>query len=196
MCPRRRTPARGRQAVPPAAAPPQAWSSTTDQASAPPGWKSDPVAVGPAPGVEFAGYGARLIAYIIDGLILGVVISVLSIVLLAILAMSVSNDNEVSTIGVITTVVWTGVIIIVSFLYFPYFWQKNGRTPGMSVFGIRVVRDADGGPVGWGSAILRYIGFFIDSIVFGIPIGFLWVFFDKRRRAWHDLIGSTVVIKG
>ena len=88
------------------------------------------------------------------------------------------------------------MIILVSFLYFPYFWQKSGRTPGMSVFGIRVVRDADGGPVGWGSAILRYIGFFIDSIVFGIPIGFLWVFFDKRRRAWHDLIGSTVVIKG
>jgi uncharacterized RDD family membrane protein YckC len=32
--------------------------------------------------------------------------------------------------------------------------------------------------------------------VFGLPIGFLWVFVDKRRRAWHDLIGGTVVIRG
>ena len=183
-------------AVPPAPATPQAWSPTTDPASAPPGWKSDPVPAGPAPGVEFAGYGARLVAYIIDGIILGVVITVLTLVLVAILAASVSNDNEVGTGGALFTITLTGVIILVSILYFPYFWQRSGRTPGMSLFGIRVVRDADGGPVGWGSAILRYIGFFIDSIVFGIPIGFLWVFFDKRRRAWHDLIGSTVVIRG
>jgi uncharacterized RDD family membrane protein YckC len=35
----------------------------------------------------------------------------------------------------------------------------------------------------------------IDSIIFGLPIGYLWAFVDKRRRCWHDLIGSTVVIK-
>jgi uncharacterized RDD family membrane protein YckC len=180
----------------PAATPPQA-GQTAGPAAAPAGWQPDPVPLGPAPGVEFAGYGARLVAYIIDGLILGVVISVLTLVIVAILAAGFVDDGDVNSAGsVLFTVILTVVILVLSLLYFPYFWQKSGRTPGMSAFGIRVVRDADGGPLGWGSAILRYLGFFIDSIVFGLPIGFLWVFYDKRRRAWHDLIGGTVVIKG
>ena len=54
---------------------------------------------GSRPGVEFAGYGARLVAYILDGILLGVVITVLTLVLVAILAASVSNDNEVGRVA-------------------------------------------------------------------------------------------------
>ena len=181
-------------APPPASAPPPAGApapaaaawSTTDPASAPPGWKSDEP-IGPAPGVAFAGYGARLIAYIIDWLIIGLAVGILWVVIAVALA---SGDN-----GFVTTVL-VGATVLIWLLYFPYFWHRNGVTPGMMPFGIRVVRDRDGGPIGWGSAFLRLIGYAIDTIVFGLPIGFLWVFFDKRRRAWHDLIGGTVVIKG
>ena len=88
-----------------------------------------------------------------------------------------------------------GFSILLGLVYFPYFWQRDGQTPGMSMFDIRVVRDADGGKVDWLHAILRFIGYGINSIVFGLPIGWLWVFVDKRRRGWMDLIGSTVVVK-
>ena len=171
----------------PAAAPPpaQGWS-TTDAAAAPPGWKSDE-AVGPAPGVAFAGYGARLVAYIIDWAIIGLAVGILWVII----AVALANGDS----GFVTTTL-AGATILIWLLYFPYFWHRNGVTPGMMPFGIRVVRDRDGGPIGWGSAFLRLIGYAIDTIVFGLPIGFLWVFFDKRRRAWHDLIGGTVVIKG
>ena len=182
-------------AQPPAAAPPPSWS-TAEPAAAPPGWKSDPVPVGPAPGVEFGGYGGRLVAYILDVIILGIVIGLLTIILIAILVATVASEGDVGPGGALFAVTLTGMILLVSVLYFPYFWQRSGMTPGMQVFGIKVVRDRDGGPVGWGSAILRWFGLvFIDSIVFGIPIGLLWVFFDRRRRAWHDLLGGTVVIK-
>ena len=44
-----------------------------------------------------------------------------------------------------------------------------------------------------GAAILRLIGYWISAIVF--YIGYIWIFIDKRKRGWHDLIAGTVVIK-
>ena len=40
---------------------------------------------GPAPGLSFGGAGERLIAYIVDGLIIGVINMVLALVLIALL---------------------------------------------------------------------------------------------------------------
>ena len=177
-------------ATPPVAPPPVA----PVPSSAPPYWQGGTQPAGPAPGVEFAGYGARILAYIIDGVILGVVITALSLLLGAILVGS-TRDNEVGALGATAITIWVGVIVITSLVYFPYFWQRSGQTPGMKVLDIRVVRDRDGGPIGWGSAILRFIGYTINSIVFGLPIGWLWILFDSRRRGWHDLIGGTVVVK-
>ena len=174
--------------VPPAPAPVPA------PAGEPPSWNAAVVQAGPAPGVEFAGFGARAIAYILDSILLSLVIGALSIVLLPIIA-GTSRDGDVSAAGGAASAVWVVLIILVSLLYFPFFWQRSGRTPAMGMVNIKVVRDSDGGPITWGRAVLRYIGFFIDSIVFGLPIGWLWPLFDKRRRAWHDLIGGTVVIK-
>lgn len=176
--------------APPVAPPPVAPAPS----SAPPYWQGGAQVTGPAPGVEFAGYGARILAYIIDGILLGIIITVLSLVLGAVLVGS-TRDNEVGALGATAITIWVGVTILVGILYFPYFWQQSGQTPGMRMFGIRVVRDRDGGPVGWGGAILRFIGYSINSIVFGLPIGWLWILFDSRRRGWHDLIGGTVVVK-
>jgi uncharacterized RDD family membrane protein YckC len=155
-------------------------------------WQAPPMEAGPAPGVRFAGYGARLIAYIIDGIVLAIVVSVVSIALLAILAAAAANDS--ATVAGLTAVVWILAVLIISLLYFPYFWANGGATPGMRLFHIRVVRDADGGPVGWGAAILRLIGYWINGLV--LYLGYIWIFIDKRRRGWHDLIAGTVVIEG
>jgi uncharacterized RDD family membrane protein YckC len=145
-------------------------------------WEGPAVEGGPAPGIEFADPGQRLVAYIIDILIIA---------------------GAAIGLGVITAVValffWplailiALVILIFPLAYFPYFWQKDGQTPGNKMMGIRVVRDKDGGPVSWGSAILRLIGYWVSAAVF--YIGYIWIFIDKRRRGWQDLIGGTVVIK-
>jgi uncharacterized RDD family membrane protein YckC len=96
----------------------------------------------------------------------------------------------------VAIVIWIVGIVAVVLVYFPYFWLKGGQTPGMRPFQLYAVMDSDGGPLSVGAAILRLIGLYIvDSIVFGIPIGLLWVFFDKRKRCWHDLLAGTVVVK-
>jgi uncharacterized RDD family membrane protein YckC len=63
----------------------------------------------------------------------------------------------------------------------------------MMAFGLRIVRNADGGKITWGNAIMRLIGWFVAAIPFAL--GFIWVAFDARKRGWHDMIGGTVVIK-
>ena len=112
-------------------------------------WQSPDPEGGPAPGVDFASPGGRPVAYIIDGLVqfgLAIVFLLVGTVLLAIFW----------PLGVIAYVA-AGLFLL---LYFPYFWQKSGQTLGMKMMQIKVVRDADGGPIGWGPAILRFIGFY------------------------------------
>jgi uncharacterized RDD family membrane protein YckC len=170
-------------ASPPAAPPSSAPAPVVPPpaSAAPAYWQSDPTGpTGPAPGVEFAGYGARIVAYIVDTIIISIGVGIL--VFIAILLGGGDTSGPVA-------------ITLIGFSILPYFWQRDGQTPGMSIFDIRVVRDADGGKVDWLHAILRFIGYGINSIVFGLPIGWLWVFVDKRRRGWMDLIGSTVVVK-
>lgn len=145
-------------------------------------WTAPDPEVGPAPGVEFGSPGARLVAFIVDNLIQW------GLTLALFLAAAILGAIFIP-LGALVFV--AGLALL--FIYFPYFWQKSGQTPGMRLMQIKVVRDADGGPLGWGPAILRWIGYYISGLVF--YIGFIWIFIDKRKRGWHDLIGGTVVIK-
>lgn len=144
-------------------------------------WQQPEPGTGPAPGMAFASPGSRLIAYIIDG-----VIQALAVLLLVVLTI---------VLGVIffPVAIVSGLAIPVLYVgYFPYFWARSGQTPGMAAMNIKVVRDADGGPITAGAAILRVIGLWIGLSVF--YIGVIWIFIDKRKRGWQDLIGGTVVI--
>ncbi len=146
---------------------------------------------GPAPGVRFASSIARLIAYWIDGLIAGIAAVAIMFVFGSIGGVAGADDMNVIA-GVSIVIAILGVFIV-TFLYFPYFWSHGGQTPGAKLMRIRVVRDEDGGPIGWGSAILRLIGYYISIMVF--YIGFLWILVDKRKRGWHDLIAGTCVVR-
>jgi len=166
------------------------------------GWQAPPEQLGPAPGVEFAGYGARLIGYIVDSIIVTIIAIVLIFIGVAILtATSSFTLDETGTVtsgtvsgGGITALFTTFLLaVIFAFLYFPWFWARGGQTPGMRMTSIRVVDDRDGSRIGWGKAFLRLLGWWLSSIV--LYIGFIWVFIDGRRRGWFDLIAGTVVVK-
>ena len=147
----------------------------------PTGWVTPEPISGPAPGIEFASPGERLIAYIIDLVVQAALL--LGVVLLSI---------------VLTLIAWPLFLVglvagfAISVGYFPYFWAKGGQTPGMKMMRIKVVHDADGGSLTPGEAILRLVGFWLSGTI--LYIGFIWIFIDKRRRGWADLIAGTVVI--
>jgi len=178
------------------------WKAPETPDVAPPAvrWVPPAPAPGPGPGVAWAGYGERVAAYLIDGFIVSLLFIVPIFGLFAVLLGSVGYSAgggpvlgagaAAAGIGFLALML---VAIAVGIGYFPFFWARGGQTPGMRVFGIRVVRDSDGGRVGVGSAIMRLLGVWVSAAVF--YIGFIWVFTDKRRRGWHDLMAGTVVIK-
>ncbi|HEX6869272.1 MAG TPA: RDD family protein [Candidatus Limnocylindrales bacterium] len=168
-------------------------------------WEAPPAEPGPAPGIEFGGFGERLLAYIIDGIILTVVIGGLLVVGFIIAGVNTDFRVDPTTGEIVPGSVefdpgaWLilGLLFLIAtvlgILYFPWFWARGGQTPGMRPFRLYVVRDSDGSRIGWGPALLRVIGFWVSSVVF--YVGFIWILIDKRRRGWHDLIAGTVVIK-
>ena len=81
--------------------------------------------------------------------------------------------------------------LLVSVLYYLVSWTRSGSTMGQMVVGARVVA-TNGAKLGWGKAILRYIGYLVSAAVFAL--GFVWVIFDKKRQGWHDKIAGTMVI--
>jgi uncharacterized RDD family membrane protein YckC len=77
------------------------------------------------------------------------------------------------------------------FVYFGYSWAVSGRTFGMAVLGICVVRD-DGTTLGPKRGVLRALVFPLSFLLFGL--GFLGILVQREHRALHDLIAGSAVI--
>ena len=84
-----------------------------------------------------------------------------------------------------------GIVLAIS--YFAYFeGGPTGQTIGKRIMGIRVVRFATGGPLGYGLGIGRYFSRILSSIV--CFLGYFWALWDREKQCWHDKICSTVVV--
>lgn len=86
----------------------------------------------------------------------------------------------------------TGLLAIILVLAYEVLLTARGQTIGKKVFGLRVVK-ADGSAPGFWTALLRQtIGYMVSNAIF--DLGFLWVAFDSRNRAWHDFMAGTYVV--
>jgi uncharacterized RDD family membrane protein YckC len=123
-------------------------------ASQPTSWEPPERIPGPAPGVEFADFGPRRVAYLVDILIV-VGFWIIGTVIWAAVAAGrggITTGGMDAAAGAVLTVVII-VFSLVSLAYFPYFWARSGATPGMKMMSLRVVRDLDGGPISTGQAM-------------------------------------------
>jgi uncharacterized RDD family membrane protein YckC len=155
----------------------------------------------PAPGGQYAGFGARLVAYLIDGLILGIPFAIIVILLGGVAAATVGSTVDASGqvngaavaggLGLLF-VVYLG-LVVVQILYFIFFWSRGG-TIGQRILHLRVVDATTGGNIPMGRAFLRYIGIVISAMP--CYLGLLWAIWDPRKQGWHDKIASTVVTSG
>lgn len=70
---------------------------------------------------------------------------------------------------------------------------RTGQSLGKKVLGIKVVREQDGDVLGVGSAFLRYLMYAIFANVCFLDV--LWPLWDARKRTWHDMVVSSVVVR-
>lgn len=145
-----------------------------------------PVA-GPAPGLAYAGFGIRFLAYLVDSLILFVVFFVLAAVTGGFVRTS-PDTGETTLNGTAY-----GLAFVAGIAYMVGFWGARGQTPGMMALNLHIVRAQDGTPIDFGVAVIRYVGYVVSSIPFGL--GLLWAAFDPRKQGWHDKIAGTLVIR-
>ncbi len=150
---------------------------------------------------KFAGFGRRLVAYAIDNIIINIVFLILLIIISTAFIFGSISGNTSAWIAELTNpahitslaLLVATFYIVVSIAYFTYFHGINGRTPGKMLLSLQVL-SAEGTPIGFGIAFLRAVGYLISSLLFTLPLGFIWVAFDKRKQGWHDKIAGTVVV--
>jgi uncharacterized RDD family membrane protein YckC len=136
---------------------------------------------------NYAGAVSRFLAYVID---LFASTAVFSLALAAIsYAVKIVTGKEVSwnrqdILVVVLYVAW-------EFFYFGYSWAVSGRTLGMAVLGVRVVR-ADGATAEPRRGVVRALVFPLSFLLLGL--GFLGILVQRERRALHDLIAGTAVV--
>jgi uncharacterized RDD family membrane protein YckC len=152
-------------------------------------WTPPPDAA--AGGRELGGYAGRFIAYVIDGI--AITVAVWVVVLVIAVPLGISTDMGTDVLTSAFSILLVGAVFVAYFGYFPIQWARSGQTIGMRLLGIRVIDEATGGNPSMGQAILRLVGLWISIIAF--YLGLIWIFVDKRRRGWHDLIGKTLVVK-
>jgi uncharacterized RDD family membrane protein YckC len=86
----------------------------------------------------------------------------------------------------------SSVAFVIGALYHWYMLTaNNGQTLGKRLMGIRVI-SAKGGKISDVDALLRYVGYSINGLLFGL--GWLWAFFDEQRQGWHDKMARTYVV--
>jgi uncharacterized RDD family membrane protein YckC len=85
-----------------------------------------------------------------------------------------------------------GTFLPLRMLYFVGFHGALGATPGKMLFGMRVVR-ADGEALSVPRALGRYLAEMLSAAALGA--GYLITPFHPERRALHDLVAGTRVIR-
>jgi uncharacterized RDD family membrane protein YckC len=73
------------------------------------------------------------------------------------------------------------------------FWKYRQATPGKMAISARIVDVQTGGAPTTQQLIVRYLGYFVSTVPFGL--GLLWVAFDARKQGWHDKMAGTVVVR-
>ncbi len=90
-----------------------------------------------------------------------------------------------------TNIVVAIIFVAWEFFYFGYSWAVSGRTFGMAVLGVQVVR-ADGQVLDPWRGAVRSLVFPLSFLFLGL--GFLGILVQREHRALHDLIAGTAVV--
>jgi uncharacterized RDD family membrane protein YckC len=152
---------------------PQVPPQDPSAAGPPPAAPAQPEWTGQGPSGPRASFGRRLVAYLLDAILIGIVNGIL--------------------VAVLEPALGYAIGIALGLAYFAYLeGGPKGQTLGKMALGIRVVDFSTGGPIGYGRGAVRYLGRILSGIA--CLLGYLWMLWDKEKQTWHDKIATTVVV--
>ncbi len=135
----------------------------------------------------YGGFWIRFAAIFIDGIALWIV----NFAIQSVTGTRITNPRD---LGAMMGFIGINFIISVSIslFYEAFFLVQYGATPGKMIFKLKVITP-DGGGISWGRAIGRYFAKYLSGIT--LMIGYIMAAFDSEKRALHDYIAGTRVIR-
>jgi uncharacterized RDD family membrane protein YckC len=129
----------------------------------------------------YAGFLIRVLAGVIDGLVVGAI----SAGAIMVLASGTASDRFGAEFVVVSLFVgWLYCALLES--------SERGATAGKWLLGLRVIDDR-GGRISFLRATRRYFSKFVSAIV--LMIGFIMTALTDRKRALHDILAGTLVVR-
>ena len=151
--------------------------------------------------VIFAGFLNRLLAYIIDAIILSFALGILWFILFAILGVNtglfedLENSEDIAAQLMAGSVFFAASIgsVVVSWLYYAVMESGNNQaTLGKMALNLKVT-DMNGEPISFARATGRYFGKILSGAI--LYIGYIMIAFTDKKQGLHDMIANCLVIK-
>jgi len=153
--------------------------------------------------LPYAGFWVRLVAYLIDGLILAIPTGfvVLFIIISGVLGVTlhrkpVDPREAAALLGPMFLLFFLFflVMLVLQWLYFAGM-ESSARqaTLGKSVMSLRVT-NYEGQRISFGHATGRFFAKIISGLI-PFAIGYIMAGFTEKKQALHDLIAGTLVLK-
>jgi len=146
-----------------------------------------------APPRPIADLGSRIVAGLIDYIIIGVVAAVLVLLTFAPILMAPSRMMEWGWWGI----GWGGMFgvqFLLWLIYFTYFEGTSGQTIGKKFTHIKVVKE-DGSRCDFRSALVRNILRIVDSLPFNYILGIILIAATDKKQRLGDMLAKTLVVK-
>src|SRR4051794_15703727 len=217
-------------AAPPAYAPGPGYAGSPTPGYAPgyagspaPGmaWAPPPEAYGTAAGgVQYAGAFPRIVAFIVDSLLLALVTALLTAATLALFGDSINRSGVfradltpgIASPTFVPSLVAFLIGLAIQLLYFVLLWTRGGRaTLGMRVLGLQVANAADGSTLTRSQGVRRWIGLGAWLGVLGyLPVvgGYGWLIqlvwvlallvtttSSATKQGLHDRFADSLVVQ-
>ena len=137
--------------------------------------------------MEYVGVGRRLVATIVDVIIIGILFGAISGI------SSIPQGPGQASFELLGTSNFAS--FLVSIIYFAGLEATTGATIGKRLLGLRVVT-VDGAPLDWTSSIIRNVLRIVDFLPAFYLLGAIFVWSTEKNQRIGDLGANTVVIRG
>ncbi|HEU4493876.1 MAG TPA: RDD family protein [Rubrobacteraceae bacterium] len=131
--------------------------------------------------------GRRVLATIVDAIVLGILFALLTI---PFGSSSVEGAAASASLGSLGTLLY----VALAFAYYTLLEGYRGQTVGKMLLGIKVVREDTGDVPGIGAAAIRTVLRIIDGI-FAYLVAFITVLISGKNQRLGDMAAHTLVVR-
>lgn len=158
-----------------------------------------------AAGVEYIGFWKRVVAYIVDGIVMTLLIFLIAPK--GNLREAINSEGLDMSLITAASEDFAPVSLAVTLVYLLGFWILRQTTLGLMIFGARIADAENHGKPGIDKLLRRIILFILPGALVFLSQGLgsaanllfivscIWVAIDERKQGLHDKIGGTVMIR-